>query len=212
MSSIKIGWRRSLCCLRPNTAWWSYDIETLATLPGLCEGNSPVTCRFFSQRIGNANLWCFRCCQRDQTVEQTVKLSVVWDAMMNTCLFYNCAISEYRNVNVVHLSMIFDISKMFLTWFCVPVRYDLSNASDEIVFVYILPSNALWKRLVFHTLTCTISSIVIIHEGNSTGAVGTMMEWTAWRFSSRQAIGWRAYLKGISNILHPNMPPSLASY
>ena len=58
-------------------SWWHYEIETLSSLPALCEGNPPpVTSGFPSQKATNVELWCFLWCQPSQTAEQTVERQV----------------------------------------------------------------------------------------------------------------------------------------
>ena len=68
-------------CLGLNllNASWRHDAHTLSALPGFCD----------SKAIGHwwislTNLqlsWSFCCCYTEQAAEQTMELSVIWDAM-----------------------------------------------------------------------------------------------------------------------------------
>ena len=64
-----------------DSAWWRHQMETFSALLALCEGNPPVTGGFPSQRPVT-ELWCFSWSAPEQTVEQTVKMPVIWDAIM----------------------------------------------------------------------------------------------------------------------------------
>ena len=44
------------------SAWWRHQMETFSALLALCEGNSPVTGGFPSQRSVTWELWCFLSC------------------------------------------------------------------------------------------------------------------------------------------------------
>ena len=54
----------------------TYDIATFSALLVHCRGNPQVTDWFQTQNANNAALWC----QRDQIVEQTIALPLIWDA------------------------------------------------------------------------------------------------------------------------------------
>ena len=41
-------------------SWWRHQMETFSTLLALCERN-PMSGRFLSQCVNNAEFWCFRC-------------------------------------------------------------------------------------------------------------------------------------------------------
>ena len=56
-----------------NHAWWCHDLEIIATLLALCEGNPLVT------RVSNVELKWFLCSQTEQSAKQTVKFPVIWD-------------------------------------------------------------------------------------------------------------------------------------
>ena len=61
--------------------WWRHGIETLSTLLAIYEGNPWGSSAPPSQRATNLELWCFLWCNPEQTIEQTVELSVAWDAI-----------------------------------------------------------------------------------------------------------------------------------
>ena len=49
-----------------------HDMETLSELLVLCEGNPPVTDWFpLRKGVNDVELWCFRCCNTEQDIEQT---------------------------------------------------------------------------------------------------------------------------------------------
>ena len=52
-------------------SWRRHQMETFSTLLALCEGNSPVTARFSSQRPVTRRLYFL--CAPEQTVEQTME-------------------------------------------------------------------------------------------------------------------------------------------
>ena len=58
-------------------------LPALLYLLALCEGNPSITSGFSTQRTNNAEFWC--CCQSYQSVEQTVELPMIWDAMWHHC-------------------------------------------------------------------------------------------------------------------------------
>ena len=51
--------------------WWRRQMETFTALLALCEGNSPVTPGFPSQRPVTRSFWCFLWSALDQTHKQT---------------------------------------------------------------------------------------------------------------------------------------------
>ena len=56
-------------------------MDTFSALLALCEGNSPVAGEFPSQNANDAGLWCFLWSAPEQRVVQTIKTSVIWDAV-----------------------------------------------------------------------------------------------------------------------------------
>ena len=60
-------------------SWWRHQIEIFSKLLALCEGNSPVTGEFPSQRP--VTLWCFLWFSPEQTVERTIEKPVISDAI-----------------------------------------------------------------------------------------------------------------------------------
>ena len=56
-------------------------METFSTLLALCEGNPPVTGGFPSQKTSGAELWCFIWSAPEQTAEETIETSVIWDTI-----------------------------------------------------------------------------------------------------------------------------------
>ena len=60
---------------------WHHQAETFSALLALCDGNSPVTGGFPSQRPVARGLRCFLSCAAGQTAVQTVKMLVILDAM-----------------------------------------------------------------------------------------------------------------------------------
>ena len=80
------------------TDGWDNTTETYKTmmkswhgncfkLLALCEGNPPVTGGFPSQRVSNAEFWCFLCCQ-SEFVDQVVGFLMIWAVM--TSLWCHC--------------------------------------------------------------------------------------------------------------------------
>ena len=76
-------------------------------------GNPPDTCLWIpSTKASNLKFWCFICCQLEQVIEQTVDLSVIWDAMIpqvTLCsnlrkirwsVYTNCANIDYFNYSM----------------------------------------------------------------------------------------------------------------
>ena len=61
--------------------WLRQGTGIFSTWLALCEGNPSVTGGFPSQRASNEELSCFLLCMPDQTVERTVQLLVISDAM-----------------------------------------------------------------------------------------------------------------------------------
>ena len=65
--------------------WWRHDMETLSALLAICDRWPADSPTFFpSQRPGNLESWWDLWCQTEQTVQQTVELSVIWIAMTVT--------------------------------------------------------------------------------------------------------------------------------
>ena len=64
----------------PPVSWWRHEMKAYYALLALCEGNPQVTSGFPS-RASDTELWCFLWCEPEQTVEQTVEILVIWDAM-----------------------------------------------------------------------------------------------------------------------------------
>ena len=56
-------------------------METLSASLALCNGNLPVTGGFSSQRVSSSELWCFRCCELERAIEQTIATPVIWDTI-----------------------------------------------------------------------------------------------------------------------------------
>ena len=54
-----------------NILAWRHDMKTLSASLALCEGVGG----FPSQRVGNAKLWYFICCQTNQGVMVVVEIS-----------------------------------------------------------------------------------------------------------------------------------------
>ena len=67
-------------CLITAFPWRRHDMEALSCYRTLCEGNPPVT-SVPQQRASKAGLWCFHWCFPKQSVEQSYKLPLIWDAM-----------------------------------------------------------------------------------------------------------------------------------
>ena len=68
--------------------WWSHNIKMPSALLTLCDGESPMTCGFPSQRTSNANFSCFVCCWLRWAVEPTVELPVIPDTL--TLMWHHC--------------------------------------------------------------------------------------------------------------------------
>ena len=60
--------------------WWRHQMETFSTLLALCEGISPVTGEFPSQRPVTRSFDVFLSVP-EQTVEQTIERLVIWAAI-----------------------------------------------------------------------------------------------------------------------------------
>ena len=61
---------------RVHISWslWRHQMKTFPALLSLHAGNPPVTGGFPSQRVSNADLWCFFVVSLKKTVEQTLDL------------------------------------------------------------------------------------------------------------------------------------------
>ena len=70
-----------------------HDKETLPALLAICKGNQPVTGRFPSQRVCDAEFWCFISWWSGSFVELTIELTVIQDAMAITWCHCNAALS-----------------------------------------------------------------------------------------------------------------------
>ena len=58
-------------------------METFSTLLALCADNSPATSEFPSQRpVSQSFVWYFLWSAFEQTVQQTIKTLVIWDAIV----------------------------------------------------------------------------------------------------------------------------------
>ena len=62
-------------------SWWGHNLETLAALLALCEGNPPVTGGFSSQSR-NAEFWC------QKAVKQKLGLPVIWHNFAHVTSLY----------------------------------------------------------------------------------------------------------------------------
>ena len=71
-------------------SWWRCQMKAFSVWLGFCEGNPPVTGRFFT-KASDAELWWFIWSAPEQTVEQTLETLVIWDAIafIMTSLQYN---------------------------------------------------------------------------------------------------------------------------
>ena len=56
-------------------------METFSASLALCEGNPPVIGGFLHKKVSYAELWYFNWCEPEQTIEQTVEMLDIWDAM-----------------------------------------------------------------------------------------------------------------------------------
>ena len=56
-------------CPGKYSLWWRHQMETFSALLALCEGNSPVTGEFPSQRPVTRSFWCFLWSAPEQTLE-----------------------------------------------------------------------------------------------------------------------------------------------
>ena len=56
-------------------------METFSTFLSLCEGNSPGTSGIPLTNASDAELWYFLLFAHEQTVEQTIDMLVIWDAI-----------------------------------------------------------------------------------------------------------------------------------
>ena len=57
-------------------------METFSVLLALCGGNSAVTGEFPSQRPVSWSFEVFRWSAPEQTIEQTIEMLMIWDAIM----------------------------------------------------------------------------------------------------------------------------------
>ena len=64
-------------------SWWHNQMETVSALLALCEANPSGQRWIPLTKDSDTELWCFLWCPSEQTVKQTVKLPVIWDAMMS---------------------------------------------------------------------------------------------------------------------------------
>ena len=94
------------CDIIQSVSWQRYVMETLSVLLDLCEDTcSHIPHRSLvdpSQRASDAELWCILCSYNEQTVEQTVDLSVIWDAMI--LIWCHCNGGGNNGLNtIIHL-------------------------------------------------------------------------------------------------------------
>ena len=69
--------------------WWRHDMEMFSAFLALCSGNPPVTGEFLSWAVRNMKIcWC----QSEEVVEQTVELTVIWNAM--AVILRNCNVKR----------------------------------------------------------------------------------------------------------------------
>ena len=61
-------------------ARWCQNMDTFSALSIFRDGNPPVT--HIPTKASDEKFKCFLCCQSGQVFEQTVKLPVIWDAMV----------------------------------------------------------------------------------------------------------------------------------
>ena len=80
------------CCIIIQTSLSHYHVEMVSTLMVLCEDIPPIPDRFPSQKTSDAELWSFSWGITQQTVEQTVILPVIWDAI--TVMYPHCNITD----------------------------------------------------------------------------------------------------------------------
>ena len=77
-------------------------MEPLPALLVLCKGNPTVTLGSHSLNISDMELCCFLCCWPGQVVEQTIELSVIWDALMHFIMsgFDSGLLSDWHQATV----------------------------------------------------------------------------------------------------------------
>ena len=93
--------------------------DVMTALLALCERNPPATGGFPSQRVSTAeHFYCF-CCKLELVVEQTVKLSVIWDMALESyhCLMWmdhtDSVFQQYHYSDVIMSAMASQISGVF---------------------------------------------------------------------------------------------------
>ena len=60
-------------CKDFHNPWWRHGMESLCTSPALCVGNPPISVRFSSYRVSNAEPWCFTCFQSERIQQPSCK-------------------------------------------------------------------------------------------------------------------------------------------
>ena len=71
--------------------WWRHQMETFSLLLALCEGNHPTP---LATKASGVELWCFLWSAPEQTIEQTIETSVIWESCS---LWRHCNEITYTN-------------------------------------------------------------------------------------------------------------------
>ena len=134
----KNGKKIFACGLHAKLPWCIHDMEIVSALLALCEWNPQVAARFLSQQASDAELWRFRCCQPEQSVEQqcvagNLKCNGISGATRRQqrsvtnrlCIFHILFIHTYLNI----MKCFPNITNTLQQWFCddSTVWYHYSN-------------------------------------------------------------------------------------
>ena len=101
-----------------------FTCRYFAGLLTLCEGNSPVTGEFPSQRT--VALWCFLWSPPEQTVEQTIETPVIWDAIWD---------AHYDVTIILCFLPTLQTMKELKDYFCTSIMVKLEKHSERTVLL-----------------------------------------------------------------------------
>ena len=74
------------------SSWWRHQMEILSAWLALCEGGGGGGCtghRWIPlTKASDTELWCFLWSTPEQTVEQTIEMPAIWDAIIPSLWWY----------------------------------------------------------------------------------------------------------------------------
>ena len=146
----------------------------------LCEWNPSV--------IGNAERWCFRCCQPEDAVEQAGKLPVIWDVCKRPC-----------DVTVIKWFDSFQHIEACTKWLSLDKMVDTLQKTFSSVFTLIQ-----WLFFILY------SEMFFANHANCQSMSSVVIQVIAWGLTCDKIsllklfdINWRFYKHIWSNVLKP---------